>query len=51
MKYKNEIPQDEAPRGRRGRRERDDEPRQEQKQKRTFKERAGFHQGARVTRR
>lgn len=51
MKYRVEIPQDEAPRGKRGRRERNDEQRQEQKPKDTFKERPGFHNGARVTRR
>jgi hypothetical protein len=48
---KNRIEIPEAPRGKRGRRERDDEPKAEDKAPRKWKERDGFHQGAKVTRR
>jgi hypothetical protein len=51
MKSKFEIPADE-PRGRRGRKPRDDDaPKAEDKTPRKWKERDGFFQGAKVTRR
>lgn len=40
----------EAPRGKRGRRPRDDEPKAEDKKPRKWKEPEGFFQGARVRR-
>ena len=50
MKNRIEIP--EEPRGKRGRRQRDDDaPKAEDKAPRKWKERDGFYQGAKVTRR
>ena len=49
MKNRIEIP--EEPRGKRGRRDRDDEPKAEDKTPRKWKEPDGFYQGAKVSRR
>ena len=52
MKMKVEIPIDEPVRGKRGRKHRDDDaPKAEDKTARKWKERDGFFQGAKVSRR
>ena len=52
MKNRIEIPTEEPVRGKRGRRHRDDDaPKAEDKAPRKWKERDGFFQGAKVTRR
>lgn len=52
MKNRIEIPTEEAPRGKRGRRHRDDDaPKAEDQKPRKWKERDGFFQGAKVSRR